>query len=341
MAEEEDDEKSVARKAAIILLTLDKGDATKVMKAMSRECLEKITQVIWTIDQIDDEEKREALGDLCERMKKSHFVGGEDKAMSLLVDVVGQEEASLIMQRTKDEEKSRAAFKSLIKIKSETLANFLSNEQPSTVAIILGFLPSSKVAEILSAMDEDLRCEVILRLASPTPTNQDIVRRIEQVFIRNVVSKVALESVGDERSVGGPKVVAEIIQNLDKEIGDQMLGTIQDNAPDIATEISSQLFTFEDIVNMSSTDIQRLMRDIPMEKLPLALRGVDEALFNTFADNLSKRARENLLEEMELMGKVKMSEINSAQKEVVALIRSLEAAGELSLAIGGDEEEYV
>jgi len=336
-----EDEESAIRKAAIVLLALDKEEAAKVMKSLSPLCLERITQTIWSLEDVAEEEKNEALTELVGRMKRNPLIGGEDKALTLLVEVVGETKATEIIQKAKAEEKNRKAFRSLINIKSEDLANFLAKEQPSTIAIILGFLPAAKVAEILGSLDEDLRGEIITRLASPTPAKQDVVARIEAVFIRNIVSKITSKKDREDRSIGGPKVVAEIIQNVEKEMGDQMLATIQDSSPDLAAEISGQLFTFDDIVNLPSADIQRLMRDIPMEKLPLALRGVSDELHSKFADNLSKRAKENLIEEMELMGKVKMSEIQAVQKEIVTLIRSLEAAGEISLSIGGEEEEYV
>lgn len=330
-----------ARKAAIVLLALDRNEAALVMKALSVHCLERITQAIWTLNDVDDDEKTDALAELTTRLKANPVVGGEDKALILLKEVVGEEQANKIIAKAKKEENNRKAFRSLLSIKSTDLANFLSKEQPSTVAIILGFLPSAKVAEILEFLDEDLRTEIILRLASPTPAKQDIVNRIEKVFIRNVVNKIANKKDKGEKDVGGPKVVAEILQNIDKELGDQMLGAIQDNSPDLAAEISSQLFTFEDISGMSSPDMQRLMRDVPMDKLPTALRGVDSELYDKFANNLSKRAKENLSEEMELMGKVKVSEVQAVQKEIVVLIRSLEAAGELTVSMGGDDDEYV
>lgn len=330
-----------ARKAAIVLLALDDAEATKIMKSLSPACLEVVTQAIWTLNDVQEDEKTEALTDLTTRMTMNPLVGGEDKALRLLKDVVGDEKALKIIEKAKKEEKNKEAFKSLLSIKSTDLANFLSKEQPSTVAIILGFLPSVKVAEILTFLDEDLRNEIIIRLASPTPAKQEIVKRIEDVFIRNVVSKIANKKEKDDRDIGGPKVVAEIIQSIDKETGDEMLGAIQDTSPELAAEISSQLFTFEDIIKMSNSDMQRLMRDIPMDKLPLALRGVDESLFMKFADNLSKRAKENLMEEMELMPKVKVSEVNAVQKEIVTLIRSLDAAGELTISLGGDDDEYI
>ncbi len=330
-----------ARKAAIVLLALEDNEATKIMKSLSPPCLEMVTQAIWTLKDVTDDEKTEALTDLTTRMTKNPLIGGEDKALKLLKNVVGSERAMKIIEKAKTLEKNKEAFKSLLTIKSSDLANFLAKEQPSTVAIILGFLPSSKVAEILTFLDADLRNEIIIRLASPTPAKQEIVQRIEDVFIRNVVSKITSKKVKEERDIGGPKVVAEIIQSIDKETGDSMLGAIQDSSPELAAEISSQLFTFEDIIKMSNNDMQRLMRDIPMDKLPTALKGVPEPLFMKFANNLSKRAKENLLEEMQLMPKIKVSEVQAVQREIVTLIRSLDAAGELSISLGGDDDEYV
>ena len=330
-----------ARKAAVVLLALDNDEATKIMKSLSPPCLEVVTQAIWSLNDVQEEERTEALTDLTSRMSRNPLIGGEDKALELLKGVVGEAHAAKIIEKAKKEEKNKEAFKSLLTVKSNDLANFLSKEQPSTVAIILGFLPSGKVAEILGCLEEDLRNEIILRLASPTPAKQDIVQRIEDVFIRNVVSKITNKKDKQEKDIGGPKVVAEILQSIDKETGDSMLGAIQDASPDLAAEISGQLFTFEDIIKMSNNDMQRLMRDIPMDKLPTALRGADEELYNKFADNLSKRAKENLGEEMELIGKVKISEVNAVQKEIVTLIRSLDAAGELTISLGGDDDEYI
>jgi flagellar motor switch protein FliG len=331
-----------ARQAAIVLLALDKGEAAQVMKSLSSDCLEKITQSIWALDDVKEDEKTEALANLTIRLKSNPVVGGEDKAHLLLVEVVGEEQAKKIIEKAKKEESNRQAFRSLLTVKSSDLANFLIKEQPSTIAIILGFLPPEKMAEILEAMDdEDLRIEIILKLASPTPTKQDTITRIEQVFIRDIVSKIASKEGKDERQIGGPKVVAEILQNSEKEIGDQLLGAIQDHSPDLAAEISNQLFTFEDIINMSDSDMQRIMRDVPMDKLPTAVKGVDPELYNKFAENLSKRAKENLAEELELMGKVKLSEVIAVQREIVVLVRSLEAAGELTINMAGGDDEYI
>jgi len=330
-----------ARKAAIVLLAMDKKDASEVMRSLSPACLDKVTAAISSMDEVDSEEQKNALMELGEKIRQNPLIGGSEQAYGLLTDAFGEDKAREFLERSQQRATSKKAFLSLMSIKSSDLANFMANEQSATIAIVLGFLPSTKVAEILRFLDERKRAEIILRMASPMPAKPDIIRRIEDVFVKNIVSKVAGEQAGEEQTIGGAKQVAEIILNLDKEVGDQMLGVLQDNSPELAAEISSELFTFADIVKLSDSDIQRIMRDVPMEKLPMALRGVDEELFGKFANNLSKRARENMLEEMELMGKVKLSEVQAVQKEIVTLVRSLEAAGEISISMGGEEDQYV
>ena len=332
---------SAARKAAIVLLSLDQDDAARIMKNLTPDALEKITTEIWFLDDVSDEDRQMAATELAERVSSNSLLGGADVAKALLVEVVGPEQAKALIDKAKKEESSRKAFASLLGIKSKDLANFLNHEQPSTISIILGFLPTDKVAEILAELDEDLRSEIIIRLASPTQANPEIIKRIEQVFIRDIVEKITNKDQEGEKDIGGPAVVAEVIQNMDREIGDTLMGAIQEHSQEIATDIAQRLFTFDDIVSLGDADIQRLMRDVPMEKLPLALKAVDPELFDKFAGNLSKRAKENLIEEMELMGKVKLSEVQEAQREIVAIVRSLEAAGEITLAIGGEEDEYV
>ena len=331
-----------ARKAAIVLLALDKHEAAQVMKALSNDCLEKITAAIWTLGDVDSEEKTEALTELTVRMKSNPVVGGEDKALALLKEVVGNEQAEKIILKAKKAEDERKAFRALLDIKSIDLANFLSKEQPSTIGVILGFLPATKVSEILKLFEEDLRTDVIIRLASPTPANQNTVKRIEKVFIREVVEKIKINKEKEkEREIGGPKMIAEILQFSENELSKEMLEAIQDNSAEMAAEISAQLFTFEDIIHLSSSDMQRIMRDAAMEILPIALRGVESELMGKFTDNLSKRAKENLLEEMDLMGKMKKSEVKRKQKEIVTIIRALEAAGEITIPRGSQEDDYV
>lgn len=332
---------SAARKAAIVLLSLDQDDAARIMKNLSPDILEKITNEIWFLDDVSDEDRQVSATELAERVSSNALVGGADVAKALLVEVVGADQAKELIEKAKKEESSRKAFASLLGIKSKDLANFLNHEQPSTISIIMGFLPTEKIAEILAELDEDLRSEIIIRLASPTQANPEIIKRIEQVFIRDIVEKISNKDQEGEKDIGGPSVVAEVIQNMDRDIGDTLMGAIQEHSQEIATDIAQRLFTFEDIVGLGDADIQRLMRDVPMEKLPLALKSTEPELFDKFAGNLSKRAKENLIEEMDLMGKIKLSEVQEAQREIVAIVRSLEAAGEITLAIGGEEDEYV
>ena len=165
--------------------------------------------------------------------------------------------------------------------------------------------------------------------------------RIEKVFVKKILEQAGGQETAEDKKIGGAQQVAEILQNLDREMGDQLLGVIQESSEEIGTKVAQELFTFADIAKLDDSALQRLMRDVPMEKLPLALKNVSSEVFDKFCGNLSKRAKENLIEEMEFMGKVKLSEVKNAQQEVVGIVRALEAAGEIELGGGGEDDVYV
>jgi len=331
-----------AKKAAVILLSLPKEEAAGILKVMSPKCMELITSEIRSLRDITDDMRQEAVVDFSLRLQSNKAHGGEEMARALLEEVVGAEKANELMEKARQDEANSQAFKFLEKMNSADLASLLSNEQAATIAIILGFLDPKKVAEVIEYIDEDIRDEIVMRLATPTSANREVVDRIEQVFIKRVAARMKTKKSDAATKLGGPRMVADILQQLDRSMGEKIIGTIAEESDDLADEISQLLFTFDDIISFTDTDIQRILRDIPMEKLPLALRGVGSELVDKITNNLSKRAKENLFEEMELMGKVKLSEVEANQKEIVTIIRALDAAGEISLSVGsGEEDVYV
>jgi len=135
--------------------------------------------------------------------------------------------------------------------------------------------------------------------------------------------------------------VAELFQGVDKQMEEELMGAIQEESPELADRIRELMFKFEDIVKLSDVDVQKILREIPTDKLVIALRGAPKEIFDKFANNLSKRARENLQEELSLLGKLKKSQIESERKAIVGVVRALEAAGEISVSAKGEEDAYV
>ncbi len=329
------------KKAAVVIASLDRDHAVRIMRGLSSKSVQSITAEIRSMGEITPEMQEAAFGDLAQRIGLGiNPQGGEDLARALLQDVVGDVEIANEMLESTAVAKTQA-FSSIAKVNGEDLANILGKEQPSTVAIILAFMPARKSAEVLTQFGEDFREEVITRLAQKRNADPHIVDRIEKIFVDKVVSLIHTTQDNDDKKLGGPAFIAEIFQNVDRAIEEEMMASIQSISNTLADEIRDLMFTFDDVAALSDPDIQKILRELPMEKLVIALRGVSDSIGDKFLGNLSKRARENLQEEMELLGKVKLSDIEAEQRNIIAIIRSLEAAGEIALGKGGSDDVYV
>jgi len=331
---------SSQQKAAIVLASMDREKAAKVLRALPPQAMEVLAREMSRLGEVTQEMRRAAFGELTDKMKKGvNPKGGIDVAQALLQQVIGEEETAVVMKKVAGK---KPPFAAIAKVDGEDLANILSKEQPSLAAIILAFMPPQKAAEILSFFDDDFREEIITRLVKRRSADPSIVARIEQIFVRKVNSVIHKAEAGDgDGGLGGSTFVAEMLQHLDRSMEEELMGSIREVDEKLADEVRDLMFTFEDISNLTDSDIQKILRQVPMDKLVIALRGVRQDVFDKISDNLSKRAKENLLEEMELMGKVKKRDIQSEQRNVVAIIRSLEAAGEITIGSGGGVDEYV
>ncbi len=336
-----EDSLSPAHKAAIVLTSLEKSKAVEILRNLSPKSVQLITAEISALGEIEPEIQQQAFSELNQKLNKGFNPnGGEDVARSLLSDVVGDSEKVDRLLENAGHNKTQA-FSSIVKVNGEDLANILSKEQPATAAIILAFMPPKKAAEVITYFDSDFREEIVVRLAQKRNADPKIVSRIEKIFVDKVVSLIHTTKDNEDNKLGGPQLIADLFQNVDRTIEEEMMGSIQNLSQELADEIRDLMFTFDDVMQLSDQDIQKILREIPMDKLVIALKGVNDGLKNKFLNNLSKRAKENLLEEMELMGKLKLSDVESEQRNVIAIIRSLEAAGEISISAGGESDVYV
>ena len=335
------EEVPAVRKVAIILASIDRPDAVKIMRLMQPETVKKVTAEIRALGEITPEMQRFAFDQMADMINLGiNPVGGDNLARTLLEEVVGdQKEAAQILDKA-TEDRSHA-FSAITRVNGKDLANVLSKEQPSTAAIILAFMPVKKAAEVMTYFDEDFREEIIGRLAQRRHADPAIVSRIEQIFVDKVISLLHTMKDSDTEFLGGPNFVADMFQYIDKEIQDNLLDALQAISKETADEVKDLMFTFEDIVSLQDSDIQKLLREVPMDKLQIALRGTSEEIFDKITNNLSKRARENLIEEMELSGKIKKKDVEVEQRNIVASIRALEASGEIQLSAVGEDDAFI
>jgi flagellar motor switch protein FliG len=302
--------------------------------------MELVASEIRSLGTIPQEVQSEVFQEISGRLVQGvDPAGGEDVAWQILNGVIGEEEAKKLLDRAKP--RKPKPFSSISNVSGQDLATILSNEQSATAAIILSFFPPKKVGEVLSFLEEEVREEIIVRLALDKDADNEVVERIEEIFVEKVTSSVSQTEEDERTNLGGPEFVAELFQGVEKSMEEELISSIQEESPELADKIKDLMFTFEDIVKLTDVDVQKVLREIPTDKLVLALRGASKDVYDKFTGNLSKRARENLEEEMELMGKVKKSEVENEQKAIVGVIRALEAAGEITIATGDDEDVYV
>ena len=332
-------EESVARKIAVVIASLPDDKAVKIMKLLSPEAVQRVASELQSLGEVREEAQREAFAELAGVMNKGQIPkGGENRVKGLLSAVVGEQDAAAMM----DKVKKSHAFSQIANVGGQDLATILSKEQPSTAALILGFLSAKKTGEILEFLEPEFREDIIVHLAKRRTTDSEVIERVEKIFVEKVqaiASPDGHENV--QNMLGGADYVAEVFQNVERTTEEELMNSIQEASEELAEEVRDLMFTFEDIITLSDMDMQKVMREVPMDKLVIALRGVSREIHDKFTNNLSKRARENLAEEMELSGKVKMSDIESERRKIVQIVRSLEAAGEIVLTRGEEGDEYI
>ncbi len=330
-----------ARKLAIFFTSLPREKAITIMKFFSPQTMELLTAEIRSLGSVKEEQLNAVFEEISNKLVQGvDPSGGEGVAKEILTGAIGETEALKMLERAQP--RKPKPFSTIMHVAGQDLATILSDEQPSTASIILSFFPSKKTSEVLSFLGQEIREEIIMRLAKNAETENDIIERIEEIFVKKVSSSISSNKEDEEKNnLGGPEYLAEMFQAMDKDMEDELMEALREESAELADKIQELMFTFEDIMKLQDSDVQKILREVPMEKLTLALRGADDALFNKFANNLSKRAKENMMEEMDLMGKTKKSEIDAVRKEVVAIIRNLEASGEIEIATGEDGDEYV
>ncbi|MCJ8331241.1 MAG: flagellar motor switch protein FliG [Lentisphaeria bacterium] len=331
---------STIKKIAVILASIDREISIRILRTLPPNYVQKITAEIRMLGEITQEMSRQSFFEMAEQIEVGvNPVGGEDLARSLLQEVMGEDDAAAMLYNAPEDRTE--AFAAIRKVNGKDLANILSKEQPSTVSIILAFMPSRKAGEVMVHFDEDFKEEIVTRLAQRRRADPQIVKSIERIFVDKVISLIHSMKESDTDYLGGPQYVAEMFQYMDRDESDQMMESLTEMSGELADEVRDLMFTFDDILYISDPDIQKILREVPMEKLQVALRGASTELFDKITNNLSKRARENLVEEMDLAGKIKKKDVESEQRNVVAAVRALEASGEIQLGTGGEEDSYV
>ena len=330
---------SPVTKAAVFLTTIPQPKAVEIMKNLSLQTVEKLASEIKTLGVIDNELQSSVREEFSERFCAGlNAMGGEMLAKKLISEAVSPDDAEEILGKI--ETQKDAPFSALKNISNTEIARALNGEKNPTIALILSHLKPQKVAQIISTFDEEKRTEVIMLLAENRDADPEIVGRIEEMFIQKLDPSSSNNNNSKSKTMAGPEFIAELLQNVDKSIEEELMMSVQTKSMDLAEQIRDLMFTFNDIANLSDRDLQKVLREIQSETLAIALRGATEEVNDKFMSNLSKRAKEGIAEEMELLGKVKRSDVENEQKAIINAVRELEAAGEITITTG-DDDAYI
>ncbi len=311
----------------ILFQKMDDTDIRKLLHLMS-----KFKVVPVTITKRVLEEYYELLSE-SEDFIFSDQTGNKDS----IIDAVGEERARDILGGLNIGTNSARSLESLEMVDAKSLSTFLVNEHPQTVAVILAHLDPEKKGEVLRRLPESLQAEVVLRMANLDNVDPELISEIDKVLKNQLSSSHTVE----QASLGGVQPVAEMLNVMDKNSEQSIMSRLEEKDPLLAEEIRKLMFVFEDISKIDDRGIQILLKEVPNDRLLLALKTANDEIRNKIFKNISTRAAEMLREDLSNMGPARLSDVETAQQEIVNVARRLEAEGKIIIARGGSEDAMV
>ncbi len=329
------DEMSMAEKVAILLLQLGEDVTATVFSRMNVESITEVSKYIANNRSIEKNLGAAVLEEFYAIIQSNQYLntGGMDYAREILYKALGPEEAKKVLERLSKSMQNIQNFAYLSKIKPQQLADFITTEHPQTIALILAHMEPSAAAETLYIFPDDLRAEVAMRMAKLGDISPSIIKRVSAVL------ESKLEALASYKvEVGGPRAVADVFNRLGAKASKATLTQIEQLDQELAASIKEMMFTFEDIVDLDGASVREILKMVDKNDLMLALKSSADELKEKFYANMSQRAKDAFIEEMQFLGAVKVKEVESAQRKIVEAVQTLAEQGVLQL---GESEEMV
>ena len=325
-------------KAATLLITLGPEKSAKIFKHLKEEEIEQLTLEIANTSSVSPQTKEKVLSEFYEICLAQQYIaeGGIGYAKELLEKALGEEKAKDVIGKLTASLQVRP-FEFIRKTDPSQLLNFIQDEHPQTIALILSYLPASQASMVVSSLPPEKQADVARRIAQMDRTSPDVIKQVEKVLERKLSSLVNQ----DYTIVGGLDAIVSILNAVDRGTEKHIMETLEVEEPELADEIRKKMFVFEDILSLDDRAIQRVLRDVDNSDLALALKGATEEVQNVILNNLSKRLAVMIKEDMEYMGPVRMKDVEEAQQKIVNIIRKLEDSAEIVIARGGGDEIIV
>ncbi|AFV98142.1 hypothetical protein B649_09150 [Candidatus Sulfuricurvum sp. RIFRC-1] len=329
------EEMSMTQKIAILLVQLGEEVTATIFSRMNVEAITEISKYIANNRSIEKNLGAAVLEEFYAIVQSNQYLntGGLEYAREILYKALGPDEAKKVLERLNKTMQNTQNFSYLAKIKPQQLADFIMTEHPQTVALILAHMDPSAAAETLYIFPDELRAEVAMRMAKLGDISPSIIKRVSAVL------ESKLEALASYKvEVGGPRSVADVFNRLGTKVSKATLSQIEQLDQELASSIKEMMFTFEDIVDLDGAGIREILKSSDKNDLMLALKNAAEELKEKFFANMSQRAKDAFIEELQFLGAVKMKEVESAQRKIVDVVQALAEQGVLQL---GESEEMV
>ncbi|MBB6714616.1 flagellar motor switch protein FliG [Clostridium gasigenes] len=323
------------QKVAILFITLGPEASSGILKKLPESEIQKITYEIANIASVSSEQRENILNEFLETNKAKDYIveGGMDYARALLSKALGPQKAGEILSRVSEANQQYRPFAIARKADASQLLNVLNYEHPQTIALILCYLQPDKAAQVLADLPEDVQSDVALRIATMSNTSPMVIKEIEKVLNNKLFSVLRTEMT----TLGGVETLVDILNQVDRTTEKNITEGLEREDEVLAEKIKNSMFVFEDVITLDDVSIQRLLREVEVKELALALKGCSEDVANVIYKNQSKRAAASLKEDMEFLGPVRLMDVEKSQQKIVSIIRRLEEAGEIIVSRGGED----
>lgn len=326
------------QKAAILLIALGPERSADIFKHLKEDEIEELTLEIANTRSVSPQVKEDVLNEFYQICLAQQYIaeGGIGYAKELLDKALGEDRAKEVIKKLTASLQVRP-FEFVRKTDPSQLLNFIQDEHPQTIAMILSYLTSAQAALVIGALPPEKQADVAKRIAMMDRTSPDVIKEVERVLEKKLSSLVNQ----DYTIVGGVDAIVNILNTVDRTTEKHIMESLEIEEPELADEIRKKMFVFEDILLLDDRAIQRVLRDVDNADLGVALKAANEEVQNVIFKNLSKRLAAMIKEDMEFMGPVRMKDVEEAQQKVVSVIRKLEDSGEIVISRGGGDEIVV
>lgn len=322
------------QKAAVFMLSLQETQAAKIFQMMDDEEIRSLSSYMATLGTVNATLVEELIKSFSEQLSTSgSLVGTFESTERLLSKAMDPERVQQIMEEIRGPS-GRTMWDKLGNVNEAVLANYLKNEYPQTVAVVLSKVKPSHAARVLALLPENFAMEVVMRMLRMETVQKDILAHVENTLRTEFMTNLARSNRADSKGL-----MAEIFNSFDRSTENRFMAALEERTPDMAQQIKQLMFTFEDLQRLDPSGVQVLLRQVPKEQLMVALKGGSDAMKDMFFSNMSERAAKMMRDDMAAMGPIRLRDVDEAQSAIVATAKALADANEIILSSGGDSSD--